>query len=201
MFINGLLIGLSLIVAIGPQNAFVIRQGLSRNLAFFTAFLVFLCDSLLISAGVLGVGQFLTKITWLKILLTIAGALFLTAYGMQALLRVIKTTKFEIDPNKSKISYKTVIARSLAFSLLNPHAILDTLVIIGSISAQYNFVDSMIFGSGAIVASFIWFFLLALVAKVLSRYLQRPITWKFIDFFIGCVCLQIAYTLFVDLVG
>ncbi|MCH9754124.1 MAG: LysE/ArgO family amino acid transporter [Alphaproteobacteria bacterium] len=199
MFIQGFTIGLSLILAIGPQNAFVIRQGLKGKLVFLTAIAVSLCDSALIAAGVLGVGQFLARVTWLKLILTIGGMSFLAIYGGGALIRVFRNNRLQVKKTKDRTSYKKIILQSVSFSWLNPHAILDTLVIIGSISAQYNMHDAVYFGAGAIVSSFVWFFALAFVAKVLSKYLQKPITWKIIDLFVGVVCLKIAYGLLVEL--
>ena len=93
MFIKGFAIGLSLILAIGPQNTFVIRQGLKREFIFFTAFAVAICDGALIAAGVLGVGQFVTKIEWLKLILTIGGMSFLAIYGVMALIRIFRDNK------------------------------------------------------------------------------------------------------------
>ena len=200
MFLEGFYIGLSLILAIGPQNAFVIRQGLSGRLVFLTAFIVSLCDSVLISIGVLGIGQFLTQIKWLKIGLTIGGIVFLAVYGTKALIRTFSNTELKIAKDHVSISYKEVFIKGLSFSWLNPHAILDTLIVIGSIAAQYNFNNALVFGGGAIVASFTWFFVLAFVAKGLARYLQRPITWKIIDAFIGIVCIKISYQLLMELV-
>lgn len=198
MFITGFTIGLSLILAIGPQNTFVIRQGIRGEFVFLTALVVFICDSALIAAGVLGVGQIVTKVSWLKLLLTIGGMSFLTIYGAVALIRVFHDDKLKVSRVKEKSSARKILLQSISFSWLNPHAILDAFVIIGSISAQYSMSESIIFGSGAILASFVWFFALAFVAKTLAKYLQRPITWKIIDLFVGAVCLRIAYSLFLE---
>ena len=199
MFIQGFTIGLSLILAIGPQNAFVIRQGLKGRFVFLTAISVSLCDSILIAASVLGVGQFLARVTWLKLALTVGGMSFLAIYGTGALIRVFRDNRLQVKKTSDKGSYKKIILQSLSFSWINPHAVLDILLIMGSISAQYEMHDAVSFGSGAIVASFVWFFSLAFVAKILSKYLQKPITWKVIDLFVGVVCLKIAYGLLLEL--
>jgi len=201
MFTEGFVLGLSLILAIGPQNIFVIRQGLSGKLVLLTAAVVSLCDSVLIGLGVLGAGQFLSQNYWLKMGLTIFGIIFLIVYGLKAIFRaVFKIETLNVGGSGASSSYSGVILRGIGFSWLNPHAILDTVVIMGSIAAQYPLSTSIIFGMGAVVASFTWFFLLAFVAKGLSRYLESPITWKVIDLFVGAVCLNIAHQLLRDFI-
>lgn len=196
MFLEGLLLSFGLIAAIGPQNAFVIRQGLKRQFVFTTALLTSLCDALLILVGVLGVGQILAQNKFLKLALVIGGAIFLSIYGIKSLLRAFKKETLKVDSSKAAIlSHKKIILQAISFSLLNPHAILDTTVIIGSVSAQYPIDGVWKFACGAISASFLWFFMLCYGAKSLSGYLQKPIVWKIIDISIGVVCLCIAGSL------
>ncbi len=195
-FIKGILISFSLIVSIGPQNAFVIKQGIKKEKAFLTAFMVTLCDSILIILGILGVGKFLSGHFLLRVLLTCGGIVFLGIYGIKAILRICKDQGIDLNLNKHQRSSKEIIFLAISFSWLNPHAILDTLIILGSISSNYNTNNSIFFGLGAIFVSTIWFFLLVLVSKTFSKYLQKPITWKVIDIIIGIVCLWIAANIF-----
>jgi L-lysine exporter family protein LysE/ArgO len=199
MILEGFLLCLSLIVAIGPQNAFVIRQGINKNYVFLTILIVSLCDILLISLGVLGVGQTLNRFLWLKVLLTMGGVIFLAIYGTKTFLNAFKNQSLKVDTQNKQSSAVFVALQALSFSLLNPHAILDTLVILGSVSAQYNFNNAILFGVGACLASICWFLVLGYGSKIMAKHLQKPITWKILDTAIGLICLYIAATLCLQL--
>jgi L-lysine exporter family protein LysE/ArgO len=201
MFINGFFLSFTLIAAIGPQNAFVIRQGLKAEHVFLTALLCAFCDSVLILIGVLGAGQFLGQNEFIKTILTLAGVCFLVLYGAKSFYNVTKKERLTIKATNQPVSRKKIILQGISFSWLNPHAILDTVVIIGSVSAQYTFSESILFGSGAIIASLTWFFLLAYCAKKLSKYFQVPLTWKIIDFIVGIICFWITYGLLKEFIN
>lgn len=184
-FIQGFGIGGGLIIAIGAQNAFVLSQGVRRNYPVTIALICGLCDSLLILLGVTGVGSAVAKSTFLSQLTVWGGALFLFWYGALAFRSAWQGNALETNDNKVK-SFKTVVATTLAITLLNPHVYLDTLVLLGGISAQFQAPQRLLFGAGAMTASFTWFFTLSLGAGFLAPIFRRKSSWRFLD---GVVCL------------
>ena len=192
--LEGFAISLGLIVAIGAQNAFVLRQGLIRSHIFVVCCICAISDATLIAAGVLGVGARLAKYEQGAFWISMAAIAFLVVYGI---LRV----KSALDPQAMSISengednLSTVVFTTLAFTWLNPHVYLDTLVLLGSASSRYDGPEREFFGIGAALASFIFFFSLGYGARLLSPLMENPKAWRYIDGGIAIVMFTIAFTI------
>ena len=152
-FIQGFGIGGGLIIAIGAQNAFVLSQGVRRNYPVTIALICGLCDSILILLGVTGVGSAVATSSFLGQLTIWGGAIFLLWYGACAFRSAWQGNTLETNDNKIK-TFRAVVATTLAITLLNPHVYLDTLVLLGSISGQFQGGQRLLFGAGAMTASF-----------------------------------------------
>jgi L-lysine exporter family protein LysE/ArgO len=194
--IQGLLIGFGLIAVIGPQNSFLIRQGLQRQHVLLCVVTCSLIDMILISAGVFGLGGFFKlHPAWIEMARWF-GALFLTVYGLMAFKSAIHPAVFEdMAEGTIKSSAKKTIFILLGLGFLNPHAYLDAVVLIGSVSTQYRGGSHYGFGIGAILASIIWFCSISYGARLLSPLFRKPITWRVMDVLVGCVMLLIACSL------
>ena len=192
-FLRGLGLGASLIVAIGAQNAFVLRQGLRREQAVLVAAICALCDAALITAGALGVGSIVAHWPLLARLTSLAGAAFLLYYGLRAFLSARHPGSLRVS--ESVLPRSSVIASTLSVSLLNPHVYLDTVVLVGGLAAQYAAPPRVFFAAGAITASCLWFFSLALGAGHLAPLFMRPRAWQVLDCLIGVVMWIIALSL------
>ena len=190
--LEGFAISLGLIVAIGAQNAFVLRQGLIRSHIFVVCCICAISDATLIAAGVLGVGAWLAEYEQGAFWISMAAIAFLVFYGI---LRV----KSALDPQAISISesgddnLSTVVFTTLAFTWLNPHVYLDTLVLLGSASSRYDGPEREFFGIGAALASFIFFFSLGYGARLLSPLMENPKAWRYIDGGIAIVMFTIAF--------
>lgn len=169
-----------LIIAIGAQNAFVIRQGLKGQHLFLTAFVCALIDAILITFGVIGFGHYISEYPMFLEITKYFAALFLFLYGIFALRSAFKHEALKSAGNGEK-SIKRLIVSLLAFSLLNPHVYLDTVILLGSIAAQQPAHEQMYFGLGAIAASFVWFFSITFGAQYLAPLFQKEISWRIID--------------------
>ncbi len=189
--IEGFALSMALILAIGPQNIFVLRQGLLRSHVFAVCLVCSLSDALLISAGVLGLGSFLAGVEGAELLISVAAALFIAGYGV---LRV----RSSMDPvgmsvgEEEALALGPTIGTALAFTFLNPHVYLDTVLLIGGASSRYASDDRVAFAVGASLASFLFFFALGYGARRLSSVLDRPESWRVIDMGIACVMFAIA---------
>ena len=190
-FISGFLISISLILALGPQNVFVLRQGLLRSHVFASCLVCSISDALLIAAGVLGVGLFITQIEGLAVWMSIGAAIFLIFYGCLRIKSALNPKGLEVGDSESKDLWSTMLA-GLAFTYLNPHVYVDTLLLIGGASSSYTGDDKLMFGIGAATASFVFFFSLGYGAKSLSPILNNPESWKIIDLFIAGVMFTVA---------
>ena len=190
-FISGFLISISLILALGPQNVFVLRQGLLRTHVFAACLVCSISDALLITAGVLGVGLFISEIEELAIWMSVGAALFLIGYGILRIKSAFNPKGMEVDEGESKELWPTILA-GLAFTYLNPHVYVDTLLLIGGASSSYVGDEKLMFGVGAATASFVFFFSLGYGAKRLSPILNNPESWKIIDLFIAGVMFTVA---------
>lgn len=190
-FVAGLVLSLSLIMALGPQNAHLLRMGLQRQHVWLTAAVCMITDVLLIGFGVLGLAQLGGMSDTVMSTLVGAGALFLAVYGWKAFRRFMHPQPPATEAQAGQIGMRTMSRRqatltALAFSWLNPHAWLDTAVLIGSASLAYGDGAAM-FGIGAAVGSVMWFGALALAALFLGRRLQSPFIWRTLD---GLVALM-----------
>jgi L-lysine exporter family protein LysE/ArgO len=196
----GLTLGLGLIGAIGAQNVFVIKQGVKNEYVFMCVLICILCDIFLISISVLGVNQLIEEFPIFRQLLTWLGIGFLLCYGSLSIYRGFKSQK--IQPSLSQLNnpYSTtmgkIILLALSFSLLNPHAILDTVVLIGGFATQYEGWEQYEFMLGTMAASVIWFCLLVLLSRFASKYLMSPRGWQVLEFTSGFIMIALAVKLY-----
>ncbi len=185
VFLQGLLLSLGLIVAIGAQNAFVLRQGLRReHIGSVVAFCA-VSDALLICAGVFGMAQTLSGYPNVALALALVGAAFLLVYGWQALQRACHPSRLHASQHSTGLSRGAALAQAAGFTLLNPHVYLDTVLLVGSIGVQQPPALRGWFVAGACVASFLWFVTLGYGARWLAPLFDKPRAWQTLDVFIG----------------
>ena len=182
---QGLALGLGLIVAIGAQNAFVLRQGLRREHVGPVVAFCALADALLITAGVMGLGQALGDQPALTRALAVLGALFLAAYGWRALHRARHASALTAAEGQAPHRLRAVLWQAVAFTLLNPHVYLDTVLLVGGIGAQQPSALRGWFALGASSASVLWFSALGFGARWLAPWFARPRAWQVLDVLIG----------------
>ena len=188
--LHGFGLGASLIIAIGAQNAFVLRQGLRRESAALVAAICAGCDALLIALGTAGVGSIIAHVPWLLRLTALVGAAFLIYYGVAAFRRAWRPAALQTD--LAPATRGSIALSTLSVSLLNPHVYLDTVVLVGSLSARYAALPRLLFALGAVSASCVWFFGLALGAAFLAPLFRRPQAWRVLDCGVGLVMWSIA---------
>ncbi len=191
--IPGFFTGLSLIVAIGAQNAFVIRQGLAKSYVFLVVIICAVIDALLIALGIAGLGALITATPWLLEFIRWFGVAYLTWFGLKSFRRAFSKQQMDLSGSTSDTA-KKVAASVLGFTLLNPHVYLDTVILVGSIGNQFGD-QRWWFGVGAMAASFVWFFGLGYGAKAASRFMTKPVFWRVLDTAIGVVMFSIAILL------
>ena len=189
-FIQGLILGLTLIIAIGPQNLFVIQQGLKKSYVFTVCFICSLSDAILIIIGIILSGYLAELSQNLIQTLKFIGAGWLLLYGFLKIKNSFKKKKFDKINKIQKI--KNIIIVTLAFTFLNPHVYLDTIILIGTISL--NFDNKFSFASGVVISSFLFFFSLGYFSKYLSIYFNNKKSWFIIDNLFGI--LMISYGIF-----
>ncbi|WP_043499631.1 LysE/ArgO family amino acid transporter [Georgenia sp. SUBG003] len=190
----GLLTGLSLIVAIGAQNAFVLRQGLARRHVGVVVVICAVSDALLILAGVSGVGAVVQDHPTLLSVLRWVGAAYLFGYGVLSLLRLRRPQGLDAAQTRAG-SLRSAVVTALALTYLNPHVYLDTVLMLGSIANQHGDPGRWWFAAGAATGSVIWFTSLGLGARAASHVLARPATWRVLDLVIGVVMIALAVRL------
>ena len=184
-FIQGFIIGSSLIIAIGPQNLYVINQGLKKNYILIVVLLCSLSDSLLIVCGIYLSNSLLNLNESLIITMKLIGGIWLILYGLN---KIKNSNSHNIENKEFKeLSLNKVVFTTLAITYANPHVYLDTVVLLGSISV--NFDNKFYFGLGAIVASFVFFFTLGYFSKFLSKYIKSKKVWFYIDNIMGFLML------------
>lgn len=193
-FFPGFAIGLSLILAIGAQNAFVLRQGIRRMHVGMVVATCAISDAILIVAGVAGFGTMVEAAPWIDPAARWSAAIFLGVYGAHSLKRAILDTETLSVSGSAEQSRLTAFLTCLAFTWLNPHVYLDTLVMIGAISSQYG-ADRWWFGAGAASASATFFISLGYGAKGLTPIFARPMAWRLLDVSVAAVVWAIATTL------
>jgi L-lysine exporter family protein LysE/ArgO len=192
--LSGFLLGLSLIVAIGAQNAFVLRQGLRREHVFAVCLACALSDAVLITIGVAGLGAIGVAIPWIEPVMRYGGALFLAAYGLRSFRAALVNHGALTSSQADGLGLARTLATCLAFTWLNPHVYLDTVVLLGSISTQYAG-DKLAFGAGATTASFLFFFSLGYGARLLRPMFAKPGAWRILDGLIGMTMCGLALKL------
>lgn len=220
---SGLGLGLSLIVAIGAQNVFVLRQGIRREHVLPVVVICALSDALLIAAGVAGLGFVISAAPWLVVVARWAGALFLLAYGILAARRAwlggeeLRVDSADADATASapaahgvttatrpraatRTALGPVIATVLALTWLNPHVYLDTVLMLGSIAATHGD-ERWLFAAGAIAASILWFTALGFGARYLGRWLRTERSWRILDALIAVVMITLSVSLVLPVIG
>lgn len=192
--VSGLILGLSLIAAIGAQNIFVLRQGLMRSHVFVVCMTCALSDAVLVSIGIGGFSAMAQQAGWIEPMMRYAGACFLFLYGLLSLRRVIwppdvprVSESAEVEPLAG------VLLACLAFTWLNPHVYLDTVFLIGGISTQYT--SQAAFGTGVVASSFLFFFTLGYGARRLSGLFESREAWRKLDAVVTIVMWAIALKL------
>ena len=201
VFLQGLALSLGLIVAIGAQNAFVLRQGLRRE---HVASVVFFCasiDAWSIAAGVLGMAQALGESPMVAHALALAGAVFLAAYGWNALRRALQQNGLLANEEGDGLTWAAAMAQAAAFTLLNPHVYLDTVLLVGSIGAQQPADLQVWFVAGASSASLLWFCALGFGARWLAPLFAKPRAWQVLDILIGLTMWVLSGMLVMHLVA
>ena len=196
--LSGLGFGLSLIIAIGAQNAFVLRQGLRREHVLPVVAVCAISDAILIAVGVGGLGTLVQLAPWLLVVVRIGGAVFLLAYAVIAARRALRPSKLVTDEQGARSPLWPTVLTVIALTWLNPHVYLDTIVLLGSVAGTHG-ADRWWFGLGAIVASITWFSALGFGARLLRPLFARPVSWRVLDAIIAVVMTAIAVSLVVGL--
>jgi L-lysine exporter family protein LysE/ArgO len=190
-YVTGLLTGLSLIVAIGAQNAYVLRQGLRREHVGEVVVICAVSDLLLIAAGTLGIGTLVRYVPWLLVALTWGGVAYLLWFAYRSFRSALHPTGLSTGPDAGRTS---VIATALALTYLNPHVYLDTVVMLGTLATNQD-AYRWVFAAGAGTGSIVWFTALGVGARALSGPLGRPATWRVVDVVVGLTMLAVAVRL------
>ena len=195
-FLTGFFLGISLIIAIGAQNTFVLRQGILNQHVFYVALFCALSDAFLIIIGITGISFFLGNfINQVSDQLFGLSAIWLAGYGAIRLRSVFKSNlTLNIEKSLSRDLVPT-LSVLLILTFTNPHVYLDTMILIGSVSQQYSGDYKIAFAAGASLASFIFFFSLAYGAKLLTPLMQKPLSWRLLDFLIALIMFSIAIKL------
>ncbi|AFL68865.1 LysE/ArgO family amino acid transporter [Sulfurospirillum barnesii] len=193
-FISGFSLGISLILAIGAQNAFVLKQGIKKEHVFVICFVCALSDAILIFAGVSGFGYLVEQFPSLQTFARYGGFAFLCVYGLKSFYSAWRMSH-ELKPEgiTPPTLLKTILL-TLAFTWLNPHVYLDTVILLGSVSTKFG-ESAPLFGFGAMSASFVFFFSLGYGARLLAPLFKKPLAWKILDGLIGIVMLSLAWML------
>lgn len=191
--ITGFFTGLSLIIAIGAQNAFVIRQGLSKQHVLLVVGICAAGDALLITLGVGGLGQLIQRHQMILEFIKWFGVAYLTWFGVRSFASVFKVQAL-VASNEFKTSRKQIIGKTLGFTFLNPHVYLDTVIFLGGIGTQFK-ASKWDFAFGAVFASIVWFTSIGFGAQAASKFMSRPIFWKILDGVIGLIMFTLALLL------
>jgi L-lysine exporter family protein LysE/ArgO len=194
--ITGFLLGSSLIIAIGAQNIFVLRQGIMRQHIFITSLYCSISDTILIFLGIVGVSIFFDNFIYkYSDFLFVFSAIWLFSYGLIRFFSAIKSnSSFSIESEKKKDIFST-LSMLTVLTFANPHVYLDTIVLIGSISQQFSGNEKFLFGAGASLSSFIFFFSLAYGAKLIVPYMKNTSSWRILDFVIAIIMFVISFNL------
>ncbi|MCH2057456.1 MAG: LysE/ArgO family amino acid transporter [Thalassotalea sp.] len=196
---KGFLIGAGMIIPIGAQNSYILTQSIKKNYHLMVATICVICDFTLMTLGVFGGGALVASNDIAYYALTIAGILFLTVYGAIFFNEFLKSSIGSIAESSAPSTRKAVLFTTLAVTLLNPHVYLDTVVIIGSISGQYQGSEKWWFWLGILMASLTWFYSLALAAAKMSPWLSKGKVQQGINLFVAVIMWSIAVSLVVNL--
>ena len=195
-YLQGFGAGGGLIVAIGAQNAFVLSQGVQKNHHLTIALICILCDAILISAGVAGFGTIVSADPVFSQWVALGGACFLIFYGLKSFRSALRGGRLETS-GQTMGSLRAAIAATLAVTLLNPHVYLDTVILLGGISGNFQGNGRFLFGAGAVSASAVWFVCLSLGGRMMAPLFRKPLSWRILD---SLVCLTM-WTIALSLVN
>jgi L-lysine exporter family protein LysE/ArgO len=190
----GLGFGLSLIVAIGAQNAYVLRQGLRREHVLAVVIVCAASDAILIVVGVAGFGALIRTVPWLLVVVRIVGAAFLIGYAVLAARRAVLPRPLDTSVAGTPATLAQVLVTTMALTWLNPHVYLDTVVLLGSVAAAHGD-ERWYFGLGAVLGSVVWFTALGFGARLLRPVFSRPVSWRILDIGIAMIMTVIAVSL------
>ncbi|MEJ0035742.1 MAG: LysE/ArgO family amino acid transporter [Gammaproteobacteria bacterium] len=191
-FTTGFALCATLIVAIGAQNAFVLRQGIRREHVAPTVVFCILADFVLIAAGVAGLARLLGEAPGLTTSLTVAGGAFLLWYGIHAIRRAMKPRTLRPGAGSERLSLRKVLAQAAGFTFLNPHVYLDTVLLMGTVGARQAMDGRIAFVGGAACASAVWFTGLGFGARLLGPVFARPTAWRKLDTLVGLTMIALA---------
>jgi L-lysine exporter family protein LysE/ArgO len=197
--LSGVGFGLALIVAIGAQNAFVLRQGLRREHVLVIVAICALADALLIAIGVAGLGAIITQLEWLLLVIEVVGGAFLCTYGVMAAKRAWKPAALTAETGGAPISLKVAVVTMLALTFLNPHVYLDTVLLLGSVAGTYE-EQRWWFALGAMLGSVLWFSTLGFGARLLAPLFTKPTAWRVLDAIIAVVMFTLGTSLIISFV-
>ena len=202
-FLEGIALGASLIIAIGPQNAFVIQQGILRQHVFLAAFVCTFVDVVLIIVGAAGFGTLIAIIPSLKTYFLWGGILFLMGYGTLSLISSFKYPHDEDSLGKNESRYpiknrKSIIITAAGFSLLNPHVYLDTVILLGGLAAQYEIPERNYFAFGAIMASVVWFYGIGYGSTLVAPWFESSRGKRILDLVIAMIMFVLAFVLMLN---
>lgn len=202
ILLRGFGLSASLIIAIGAQNAFVLRQGLRRQHVLITAIICILTDATMFTIGAVGFGSLVASFPALMMITAWGGAAFLVFYGAYSFRSAWKGASMQVQAeNNGAGSLRATVLTALAVSLLNPHVYLDTVVLVGGIAGQYPWSERIYFLLGAILASFSWFLLLAYGAAFLVPLFRKQAAWRVLDAGVGLLMWAIALGLVTGQIG
>ncbi|HGO5814367.1 TPA: LysE/ArgO family amino acid transporter [Mannheimia haemolytica] len=197
IFIQGFIVCFGLIVSIGAQNAFLLKQGILKQHVFWVALICFLGDVFLMTIGVLGLGSLISQMPVLSLAISLLGALFLFTYGSRSFISIFRSSEYLLAAGENASSLKRALMITFAITFLNPHVYIDTVVIVGSIGGKLDFDGKMLFLAGALLCSFLWFFGVGYGAGLLSPYFAKRRTWQILDAITGLIMYFIAFSLLI----
>ncbi|EPZ01170.1 LysE/ArgO family amino acid transporter [Mannheimia haemolytica] len=197
IFIQGFIVCFGLIVSIGAQNAFLLKQGILKQHIFWIALLCFLGDVFLMTIGVLGLGTLIAELPVVSFIISLLGAIFLLSYGSRSFISVFKSGEYLVASGENATSLKKALLITFAITFLNPHVYIDTVVIVGSIGGKLDCNGKIYFLAGALLCSFIWFFGIGYGASLLSPYFAKRRTWQILDAVTGLIMYFIAFSLLI----
>jgi len=194
-YIEGFLMGAGLIIAIGAQNAYVLKQGIKNEHRAVIALICSFSDALLITLGIAGMGFLFTQHPVITRCIAFGGSIYLAWFALKCFMAAVRGESMEMNENGYSVTLKNAIFTTLALTYLNPHVYLDTVVMLGGFGASRPVELRPFFGFGAATASFAWFFTLAYSGSVLAPVFKKELSWRILDTCIGIVMVYIAINL------
>lgn len=204
-FSQGILLGLALIVAIGAQNVFIIREGLRGGYVYTAAFVSASCDAILIMIGIFLISAVAARYDGVEVIFIIFAILFLTLYALGLIRNAFKKNyqgwaESSIELHDGKAKRRNVVRIALFFSFLSPHVYVDTVIVLGGVGSTFEGLERYYFGIGGAMASYIWFYITGFLANRLSIFFKNEKNCRILDFFIGIFVFSFAIYLTYDLI-